>query len=104
MSAPRAASGRIQGVAVHDAEVPRAAKVLLAPARPHHLADRAGAPEGAGEGAADEPDPDDAKPLDHPARPGSESAWITRNERIPGVAATRASTSGSMGRSTSTRV
>ena len=97
---------------VHDPELARAAQVFLAPARPHHLADRAGAPQGAGEGAADETDPDDAEALDHPAGPGPGPDpdpdpgpdSITRSERIPGVAATSASTSGSMGRSTSTRV
>ena len=101
---PAGGLGDIEGPAVHDPELARAAKVLLAPARPHHLADRAGAPQGAGEGAADETDPDDAEAFDHPGGPGPRPDSITRSERIPGVAATCASTSGSMGRSTSTRV
>ena len=50
---PAGRLGGIEGPAVHDPELARAAQVLLAPARPHHLADRAGAPQGAGEGAAD---------------------------------------------------
>ena len=96
--------GRVQGVAVHDPEIARAAKVRFAPARPHHLADLAGAAKRAREGPADEPHPDDAQALDHAAGPGAEPVSIARIDRMPGVAAIRSNTFGSMGRSTSTRV
>ena len=109
---PAGRVGRVEEIAIDDPELARPAKVGLPPARPHHLPHRAGAPQGAGEGSSDEPDPDDAQALDHAAAPpsGSGPGWrsgsaaITRIERIPGVAATRSRTSGSMGRSTSTRV
>ena len=77
---------RIEEEAVDDPEILRAAKVRFAPARPHHLSDRASATQGAGEGPADESDPYDAQTLDHAADPGSGSASITRKERMPGVA------------------